>query len=728
MNVCIVSALTMADFVDPDITLNATSRDGTPQLGVLCLAAALIEKGFEPQIINLDQCFVEHLRELSAGRATTDFFTSVVQRLWSTSADVFGFSTICSSYPLTLRLARKIKEFHPQALVILGGPQATVVDETTLRAFDFIDLVVRGEGDHTFPAVLMALSGQADAAALETIPGVTYRKGSHITRNPNASVIADLDLLPLPAFHLDPFIAERRGLHLEIGRGCPFACTFCSTNDFFRRNFRLKSTPKMLEHMKHLNRQYGISSFSLVHDMYTINRNKVVEFCEALLESGEAFTWSCSARTDCVDDGLIALMARAGCEGIFFGIETGSPRMQKIINKKLDLAEATRRIQCASNHGITTAVALITGFPEEQRKDFRQTIHYFVDSLRFGSAEPQLSLLAPLASTPIQLEYKDKLELDYIFSDMSHQGWQHDKVEIGMIREHPAIFPNFYAVPTSHIGRAYFKDVRDFVVAITSWFHWLPVALLQDSGDLLAIFDDWKTWQTARFDSARPTDGPGAPYYYRREFPEQLLDYIKRRYVRDIARAPQAIAAIADTEALVQCGPGNRPGGMPVRSWNESQNVVEIFGLEAFPYRPPGLQIIKSDIDYKELIHCLRNKDDLTQVPTRRTTIAFMQVHSKQVVVRQLTALSIGLLQLCDGETPVKDLIEHWGFSGFDVEGIRPDKVCIVGLRRLREQGLVRFSPRPMESEETADEHRSAANTYGYLGIGDRRGQSPELF
>ena len=81
--------------------------------------------------------------------------------------------------------------------------------------------------------------------------------------------------------------------------------------------------------------------------MYTIDRKKVVAFCEAILASGEKFTWGCSARTDCIDDDLLQLMASAGCTGIFFGIETGSQRLQDVIKKKLDLDEARQRIACA---------------------------------------------------------------------------------------------------------------------------------------------------------------------------------------------------------------------------------------------------------------------------------------------------------------------------------------------------------------------------------------------
>ena len=76
----------------------------------------------------------------------------------------------------------------------------------------------------------------------------------------------------------------------------------------------------MVQEMKQVKQEYGLGNFSLIHDMYTIDRKQVIAFCNALLACGEDFTWACSARTDCIDDELIALMAKAGCRGIFCGI------------------------------------------------------------------------------------------------------------------------------------------------------------------------------------------------------------------------------------------------------------------------------------------------------------------------------------------------------------------------------------------------------------------------
>ncbi|MGA8029615.1 MAG: radical SAM protein, partial [Bryobacteraceae bacterium] len=450
-------------------------------VGVLTLAAILREKSLKPAVVNLDCLYLEFLGS-DKDKVPNDFFQFITQRLALQSFDVFGFSSICSSYPLTLRLAQQVKNLFPNAQVVLGGPQASVVDQTTMRAFPCIDFVLRGEADETFADLLRVLASRRESSALEQIRGLTFRRDNEVVRNHNAKVVENLDVLPLPAFDLDPDLKRRGSIYLELGRGCPFACTFCSTNDFFRRNFRLKSPWKMIREMEQVKAETGIANFSLIHDMFTVDRKRVVAFCDALLACKDRFTWACSARTDCVDDALIERMANAGCRGIFFGIETGSERLQRKIRKDLDLEQAMQRIECADRLGIKTAVALITAFPDETYEDLRDTIHFFVDSSRFDHAEPQLSLLAPLAGTALHDAYKDELILDCVFSDMSHQGWQQDPADLEMIKRYPDVFPNFYAIPTSSVPRRYFKEVRDFVAFLTSWFRWLPVALLQDSG------------------------------------------------------------------------------------------------------------------------------------------------------------------------------------------------------------------------------------------------------
>jgi hypothetical protein len=444
----------------------------------------------------------------------------------------------------------------------------------------------------------------------------------------------------------------------------------------------------MVSDITRLKAKYGLNYFSLVHDMYTIDRKKVVAFCDEILASGEKFTWGCSARTDCIDDDLLQLMASAGCTGIFFGIETGSQRLQHVINKKLDLDEARLRIEAADRNGIQTTVALIAGFPEETRDDLRDTIHFFIDSLRFDHAEPQCSLLAPLAATPVYDQHKGHLIFDQIFSDMSHQSWQQDPIEIEMIKAHEDIFPNFYAIPTGELDRVYVKEVIDFVTYLATWFRWLPVAILHDSGDLLMVFDRWRRWRVERRASATDEDNGWTPYYSHRRFHTEFLEFVETCYLPEMAQASAAVAAVARTENAPV-----RERGKPTAQ--ETNRLDET----AVPYKLDTLFVVDLEVDYKELIEKLRNKSDLNEVSASNATVVFSN-EDEDLEVWQLPPLAGVLLRLCDGERTVADITREFSTLEIELGDIPPEKACLFGLVRLLEDGVLGLSSVPLRWDD----------------------------
>jgi radical SAM superfamily enzyme YgiQ (UPF0313 family) len=179
-----------------------------------------------------------------------------------------------------------------------------------------------------------------------------------------------------------------------------------------------------------------------------------------MLASGEGFKWSCSARTDSVDEELLEQMQQSGCRAIFFGVETGSERMQKIIDKHLDPRRTKEVIDAAERLGIHTTVSLIMGFPEETQDDLRQTIGMFIHAARYPRSTPQLNLLGPLAETPLYWKHRHELVLEELCSEVSHQGRNQDEADLELIRRHPEIFPNFYLIPTPHLDRKSLIELR----------------------------------------------------------------------------------------------------------------------------------------------------------------------------------------------------------------------------------------------------------------------------
>ena len=597
MDVCLVTVPTIAEFDDPLEIRSAAVQEAAsePQLGILSLAAVLEKQGHAPRVVDANRTFLSLVKS-SRRRHRLEFAQIAARMIAGSDSDVCGFSTICSSYPLTIRIARIVKELRPECRILFGGPQASVVDLDTLLAFPFVDFILRGEAEQTFPLFLNYLEhGQQ----LGMVPGLTYRHSDHVCRNVDARVIEDLDDLPTPAYHLTGELHGAKKASLELGRGCPFACAFCSTNDFFRRNFRLRSPERVLSDMRSIAASYAIRHFDLVHDMFTVDRRRVLAFCRTLSESGDNFTWSCSARTDRIDTEMLDVMHRAGCRGIFYGVETGSQRMQKIIDKHLDPNVARSIIDLTERSGISSTVSLITGFPEETHEDLRQTMRFFMQSARSANSHPQLNLLAPLASTPIYQRHKGELVLQDLCSSISHQSQSQNDANLELIRAHPEIFPNFYIIPARHLDWACLIELREFALIGMTCFRWLLVAVDQGPTEMLDFFLEWREHRLR----IRPTlRGFNLRRYYRaNQFQRDFLSFVRSHKTH----SEPSVRALLDYEvAMRQAFAAD--SRMRRTGWQVPPG--ETIRRDDKPVRHRGILLIELSQDIQCVIDALKSK------------------------------------------------------------------------------------------------------------------------
>jgi tRNA A37 methylthiotransferase MiaB len=368
---------------------------------------------------------------------------------------VLAFTSMCSSYAAALRIAEECKLQDPSRHIVLGGPHASFVATETLQAFGFVDAIVIGEGEAPFLEVLDRLSAMQP---LDDIAGVAFRSHGRIVETKPRPVADELDGLPLPAFHLieDPGLyfesGEGRSIEIEVGRGCPFACTFCSTSLFFSRKYRMKSPARVVEEMRWLRKNWDIASFSLIHDNLTSNKKKVREFCEYILALGETFHWHCSSRTDTIDRPLMDLMRAAGCQSIFFGVETGSYEMQKIMGKRLKIDrvhETFRNLQAA---GLQATASFIIGFPEETLEMLEQTLQAALQLRLDGIEDVQLHPLSALPGTDVLAEHEARLQFHpqlLSFHDITSV-IEITETERRWIEANRRVFSNFYAIPPHH--------------------------------------------------------------------------------------------------------------------------------------------------------------------------------------------------------------------------------------------------------------------------------------
>jgi hypothetical protein len=157
----------------------------------------------------------------------------------------------------------------------------------------------------------------------------------------------------------------------------------------------------------------------LTHDLFTVNKQSVRAFCAAV--AGRGYTWKCSARMDCVDADLLGTMREAGCTAIYYGVETGSERLQRVVEKRLDLRLFHPTVRTSVDLGMTTTVSFITGFPAETSEDRDATLTLIGETLDTYSsaAQVQLHLLAPEPGTTLFAEHAAALAYDGHVSDFN---------------------------------------------------------------------------------------------------------------------------------------------------------------------------------------------------------------------------------------------------------------------------------------------------------------------
>lgn len=477
--------------------------DLQPNLGLISLIAVAEREGHEGVLYD---------PKLSVWRGDLPLDASLYQEMAHaivrSRPDIVGFTSLGCNFICTLKVAAYLKNINCDLPILLGGPHASILDRQIMSRFAQFDVVVRGEAEETLLPTLEGIR----TGRLEGVRGITHRRGREVVVEPPASIITNLDSLPWPAYDHYPIEdLDIMTIRVEAGRGCPFDCTFCSTASFFGRRYRLKTAERLCAELDHLYKQYGISQFALMHDLFTVNKAKVREFCETVEDRG--YTWRCSARMDCVDTDLLKQMYEAGCRSIYYGVETGSPRMQKAVSKRLDLGLYEPILDATIASGMSPTASFITGYPEEEQEDQNLTLDLIGSSLyRYPeSLTIQLHLLTPEPGTGLMNEFAESLEYDGHISDFNFPTLEADDTLI--MRRCPEVFMNHHYY-RGRVGRARHVLVTSGYLHLYKLGFPLLKHLLDNMGiSLSGVFDEMADW------GSRNNRGP-------RVDPSYIIDFL----------------------------------------------------------------------------------------------------------------------------------------------------------------------------------------------------------
>ncbi len=288
--------------------------------------------------------------------------------------DIVGVTVMTPKAASAFTIASMAKKYNKDCSVVFGGPHATLKADEILKNTRDVDCVVRGEGEVAL--VELANTVQRKNNDFRVIRGLSYRQDDKIVHNSAGDFIDDLDCLPFPDRETflgqDTYTSEDMGL-LMGSRGCPYSCSYCATQ-IWTRKVRYRSLANILEEIQYVHRRFGARQFTFKDDSFTVNRKRVLEFCNRVIDMDIKINWDCNTRVDLVDSELLKAMKRAGCNSIKVGIESGSERILRLMDKGITLERTQHAARLFREAGIHWTAYFMMGIPTETKEDVRKTL------------------------------------------------------------------------------------------------------------------------------------------------------------------------------------------------------------------------------------------------------------------------------------------------------------------------------------------------------------------
>lgn len=386
-------------------------------LGVYYLSSYLASKGYSPKVLLLG----EAIREWE-NMDEESLLKRAVEVVEKTDPGILGISCGSDSFPFIAELIKAYKKRNPDVIICLGGHHPTFLATEIMSLLPEVDVIVRGEGEITFFELVDTLSKKEP---LKDVLGITYRNGDKIYSNPDRPRIGDLDSLPFPdlpdnntlkSFHWST--KSRFTVPIEGSRGCMFSCPYCSESAFWGKQ-RKHSPERVVEEIALRVSTYGENvSLTFVDDEIAVNKKWTEELCMLISKQGWDVSIACLSRIDFMSEHILDLMAAAGFNGIFFGIESISPSIRRLIKRgPVKTTEILDMARCCLDRGIYPTMSFMAGFPGETEEEMLADID-FMHTLATEGCDIRLGPLIVLPGTPFWAQRGNLIKLP----DMLAQG------------------------------------------------------------------------------------------------------------------------------------------------------------------------------------------------------------------------------------------------------------------------------------------------------------------
>lgn len=437
---------------------------GHAATGILIISSILEDNNIQHKILSL---FPKNLN---------DSLTNCYSDIQNYNPKWLCFNTMCFNLPLVLSMANKVKRLLPGCKIILGGPEATFRDKEILENFDSVDMIMRNTAGVNIVEIIK------NQKNLLKIKGITFKANNKIIRTD--SFLEDIKNRPLPNYIKDENLDSSLPARVEISRGCPYKCTYCSTKNFWGHSIRIRPINEIIKEIKYL-KHLGFREFKFTGDSFPLFQlNELYDELETL-----NISWGISTRLDWLNQKMITKLQKSGCKYIYLGIESGSQRILDLYKKNLKVEMVYEKIEAIVKANIFPKVSFIFGHPKETYEDISKTLKLITRLADLKNLEIQTFILSPISGSELFEEYKDEIKFDinsYISPLIA------DDDVFNLIKEDPILFSSFYRYNNAELDFGLLKSIQESFIIFASAN---PKMILEMSQDPLEVFKDYLLWE-----------------------------------------------------------------------------------------------------------------------------------------------------------------------------------------------------------------------------------------
>ncbi len=349
-----------------------------PSLGLAYIAGFLKSRGKDVELI--DATFIE------------GGLSGLYEKIKRDQPGIIGFSVVTANMSSVARMSAQIKKISPKTLIVVGGFHPSALPAETINNYKAIDIAVIGEGEFT-------MLDLCDCDNLSGIKGICYRdEEGRVKINEARPLIEDLDALPFALFENLPvdrygYLSLGNALPVLSGRGCPYNCTFCSSNVINKRRCRFRSPAKFVDELEYLTSKFKIKKFVFCDESFTFNKQRIIKICEEIINRNLGISWSAMMRVDNLSAELLKMMKKAGCRMIEIGVESADKTVLEKTNKRISLEQVIEAVNLANKVKLEINAFFILGLPFETPESIAKTIEF---SKRLKIDYAQFAMFIPL--------------------------------------------------------------------------------------------------------------------------------------------------------------------------------------------------------------------------------------------------------------------------------------------------------------------------------------------